>query len=731
MSLRIAQPTTRVVTLAACLLLLGAGAIAYGAPPPAAESPRPPATIGAATVTTPPVITAPGATVAEDELLEHTLTPQAEIRLGQGKADTTLLMRRSAGRSLLYTIHSAWRGIVEYLFPPFGLFHRADVIARVYDPELLSDLERARELMATADVSPLTIAVARRRLEEQSRPVPTAPAQAPAAQPEPALPVTTAPAPAAVPPPPEIDFDFAANERQQAQLREEATLAAQVVSNAMATAREIEDALTVAREELKQRRELLDKGVMTAEAVAPAEKRVAEATAAWEAAQGELLEARQGYERLAERIARLEKEAAAAHHALQQTRAARARAAASRASATPAATSSGRRASESAAPAAPTVDLREAEAAEDVNRGGRFPMAREVTELAAPRWEEVTAPAAGMVSEVLAPEGTLVEAGDELLRVANLQLARLTAEVTAADLPEFRIGRAVTVTFADYPEAVFEGWVAAVAPGAGAGEARVELLVVCDSGPFADDPYLALRWMTLQAGVGADKVPSSALEPVREPAPSADLQLRLLDMFPTIGPRDHYAERVTKPEVPSRERYTGRLRLTALPRFAEDAAADPKRARSLAALETWRASYIEGMTTTILSDGTVLSYPARGEINTAVRAMLEGRVENIPNRCAATMRTALGWGLGDAHRWAERLPHMGYIEREDGLPRPGDILVWPFTYGSARSQHIGIAVRQGRKLMLLSNLNGRLGTSEILGGYIAFYRPDDAASATP
>ena len=158
----------------------------------------PPATIGAATVTTPPVITAPGATVAEDELLEHTLTPQAEIRLGQGKADTTLLMRRSAGRSLLYTIHSAWRGIVEYLFSPFGLFHRADVIARVYDPELLSDLERARELMATADVSPLTIAVARRRLEEQSRPVPTAPAQAPAAQPEPALPVTTAPAPAAV-----------------------------------------------------------------------------------------------------------------------------------------------------------------------------------------------------------------------------------------------------------------------------------------------------------------------------------------------------------------------------------------------------------------------------------------------------------------------------------------------------------------------------------------------------
>lgn len=356
-------------------------------------------------------------------------------------------------------------------------------------------------------------------------------------------------------------------------------------------------------------------------------------------------------------------------------------------------------------------------------------MAREVEELAAPRWQDISASAAGLVSEVLAPEGTLVEAGSDLLRVANLQLAQLTASVSVDDLPEFCVGRAVTVSFEDYPEAVFEGWVAAIAPGDGLEAMQVELLVVCESGPFADDPYLALRWMTLQAGVGEEKVPTRHLEPVREPAPSARTQRHLLEMFPTIGPQATYAERVSQPEVPTRDRYTGRMRLTPLPRLAEDEVVKSDRARRLAAIEQWRKSFIDGMTTVILDDGTVLAYPADGEINAAVRAMLERRVNHRPNLCAATMREALGWGLGDAHQWAERLPRMGYVERQDRLPRPGDILVWPFTYGPNRSQHIGIAVRQGRKLMLLSNLNGRLGTSEILGGYMAFYRPEDEGSS--
>jgi hypothetical protein len=135
------------------------------------------------------------------------------------------------------------------------------------------------------------------------------------------------------------------------------------------------------------------------------------------------------------------------------------------------------------------------------------------------------------------------------------------------------------------------------------------------------------------------------------------------------------------------------------------------------------------MTTTMLDDGPCISYPAEGDVSDAVRMMLEGEVSHRPNLCALTMREALGWGLGDAHQWATRLPRVGYVPREDGLPRPGDILVWPFTYGPDRSQHIGFAVRQGRKLMLLSNLSGRLGTTEILDGYIAFYKPADQPTA--
>ena len=247
MSLRIAQPTTRCPV--ACLLLR-AGAIAYGAPPPGGV-PRP------RLIALPQSL--PRAHGCRGQLLEHTLTPGGD-RLGQSKADTTLLMRRAAGRSLLYTIHSAWRGIVEYLFPPFGLFHRADVIARVYDPELLSDLERARELMATADVSPLTIAVARRRLEEQSRPVPTAPAQArphsPSGiagdQPRPAggrfhhrRRSTLTSRPASV-------------SRRNCAKRPQ--LAAQVVSNAMATAREIRGRADRGARGTEAAARLLDKG---------------------------------------------------------------------------------------------------------------------------------------------------------------------------------------------------------------------------------------------------------------------------------------------------------------------------------------------------------------------------------------------------------------------------------------------------------------------------------------
>jgi len=724
---------TRVTACAVCLVLLAA-AVCHAAPP----QPDQPAAIDTTSsdVATPSADAKANSRAAEDELLERMLTPTAEIRLGPGAADTERLMRRSIGASLLYTVRSAWRGIVEYLFPPHGLFRGDDALARVYDPELLADLERARQLMATADVSPLTIAVSpRRRVEEEPRAEDDAEtgAEATAGTTPPPDPTADeaaglAAAPAPSPPPLEIDFDFVANEAQQAELREKAALAGEVVSATMTGVREALDALNAAREETAQRRELLEAGVLADGAVRPAEERLESALAGWEAAEGELIEAQAGYDRLAERIARLEEEAAAAHFAIRQARETRAREATRRAEAEQA---------ESEEPSAPPrpVELRRAEEpaeraeSADSARARSYPMAREVTELAAPRWQELTADAAGLVSDILAPQGTLVEAGDELLRVANLQLAQLTACVTLGDLPEFRVGRAVTVCFDDYPEVVFQGWVASIGPATAQDAAEVELLVVCDSGPFTDDPYLALRWMTLQAGVGETKVASTALEAVREPPPSAEIELQLLEIFPTIGPRDAYTQRVTEPQVPRRDRYTGRLRLTPVPRFAGERDPDSVQARRLAAINQWRESYIDGMATTILDDGTVLTYPADGEIHGAVRAMLGSRVSHRPNLCAATMREALGWGLGDAHHWAARLPRMGYVERADRLPRPGDILVWPFTYGPGRSQHIGIAVRQGRKLMLLSNLGGRLGTSEIVGGYMAFHRPDEETTS--
>ncbi|MGD9498221.1 MAG: hypothetical protein AB7Y46_18115, partial [Armatimonadota bacterium] len=223
----------------------------------------------------------------DDLLLGRMLTPIAEIRLGPGRADSERLMRRAASGSLLYTIRSAWRGIVDYLFPPHGLFRRDDTPARIYDPELLADLERARRLMATADVSPLTIAPAPRR-STQSQEAVRRDDERDAAEAVAVAPTT--PAAAAGPVratarvgSPVIDFDFQANERQQQQLREEAALAAEVVSTAMSQVREKLDALNAAREEVARRRELLEAGVMAEQALRPAEERLEQALAEWEA----------------------------------------------------------------------------------------------------------------------------------------------------------------------------------------------------------------------------------------------------------------------------------------------------------------------------------------------------------------------------------------------------------------------------------------------------------------
>lgn len=708
---RVMPAVLRVVTIAASALVL-AGMVH-------AASPQPPAT-GEDLVSPTPTV------VPTDDLLARMLTPEAEIHLGPGLANQRRLMERASNRSLSYTLKSLWRGIVEYVFPPNALFRRGDALARVYDPELLSDLERAERLMATSDVSPLTIAATPppRAEPENAEAGPPARPTPPRRQPDTGA--SRQQVPARDLPPVTIDFDFEANQREQSQLREEAELAGQVVSAATIDVQRASEELTSARREFGHRAELFDRGALAEAALQPARDRVRAAEADLARAEAALAEAQRGYERIAGRIEALEREAADANQQLQAARQARAQQLA--------ATRTREESSDAAEdPDPPPAELQPVEAEPEpepsVAAAPRsYPMVREVHELAAPRWEELRADAPGLVSEVLTPQGTLVEEGDDLLRVANVQIARLSAVVATSDAPQFRVGRSVTLTFADYPEARFEGWIASVKPREGGEEVEVSLLVVCDSGPFRDDSYLALRWMTLEAGVGEDKITDEAITPVGEPV-SAAAQLRLQRIFPTIGPEDVWIRRVTEPTVASREHFSGRLRLEPMTRLADQTPTDGAAAQRLAALARWRASFIEGMTTTILDDGTAISYPADSPTSDAIRTMLEGRVSHRPNLCAGTMREALGWGLGDAHQWAYRLPRMGYVARDDGIPRPGDILVWPFTYGPGRSQHIGFAVRQGRRLMLLSNLNGRLGTSEILGGYIAFYRPCDEAAA--
>ncbi len=120
--------------------------------------------------------------------------------------------------------------------------------------------------------------------------------------------------------------------------------------------------------------------------------------------------------------------------------------------------------------------------------------------------------------------------------------------------------------------------------------------------------------------------------------------------------------------------------------------------------------------------GMNLIYPKHAETASAIRRMARGEVSSIYNRCAGTMREALGWGLGDAHDWTA-LPEQGFQQRPAGAAaQPGDIVVWPFTYGSRNSQHIGIAVGTDAGMRLLSNLSGNLGLSRLVSGYRAYFK---------
>lgn len=120
--------------------------------------------------------------------------------------------------------------------------------------------------------------------------------------------------------------------------------------------------------------------------------------------------------------------------------------------------------------------------------------------------------------------------------------------------------------------------------------------------------------------------------------------------------------------------------------------------------------------------GPAVKFPTTAVTAQAIRRMANYQVSAGRNRCAHTMREALGWGLGDAHQWLS-LPSVGFMRRSSSEPaKPGDIVVWPFTFGSRHSQHIGIAVGTDTGVSLLSNLSGKICVSRLADGYAAFYK---------
>ncbi len=373
---------------------------------------------------------------------------------------------------------------------------------------------------------------------------------------------------------------------------------------------------------------------------------------------------------------------------------------------------------------------REATASHD-DRQPAGPGVSLIQRLAAPRWQDQLAPSDGVITRWIARPGQRVRRGDALVEIANTDWVCLYAYVPEELGWRFVPGTPVTITFDDYPGVEFRGWIRELGREQDDPNLRVEMVVYCRSGYYADNAYSTLLWLALAAPISgtAEEMRPEPLQSARASLQkSATLEMPSL-MTHLLPPPLAGLWHLRQERDPSSDSFVGPLGLVAVKPVAPVnlTPAQESRRRLLEQLRRHRQSFVEGLTTTIFNKQVVLTYPRHGEIARAIERMAAGKVSHHPNMCAQTMRQALGWGLGDAAQWAVRLPERGYRIRSDGVPRPGDILVWPFTYGPNHTQHIGIAVQQGGKMMLLSNLNGKLCTSDILGGYIAFYKPKTGA----
>jgi len=343
-----------------------------------------------------------------------------------------------------------------------------------------------------------------------------------------------------------------------------------------------------------------------------------------------------------------------------------------------------------------------------------------------PRWTDVLAPTSGLVVQPLLTPGTIVKKGTPLLRVSNSAWLCVQAVTTRQLATEMEPSTPVTVSFPEMGGMDLAGWVVSKRLWPGDDRAEVTFMVTRQTEGTEAQPLLFNLAYSTTPAQSLDEVqllPSQQRMPRR-----ATLAERMLGLVPTALVTGEERNQPVDPTDP----LAGRLALLpAAPHFGPAACTDPVLQQRLTQLHDWQTSFIQGMTTAIFDQQITLSYPRDGEMSQAVERMVRGEVGHDPGYCARTLREALGLGLGDAYQWAFKLPQMGWKAREDGLPRPGDILVWPFTYGVNHSQHIGVAVEQDGRMVLLSNLEGRLGTSAILGGYVSFYKPTDAPAPSP
>jgi hypothetical protein len=673
-----------------------------------------------------------------------------------------------------FFIRATLPGIVEYLFPLDGILRAGQSLARVYNIGNMTDWEKVQQLLTAAGASPYLIAgrgptpnvyFPSAMLPVSGRPliglpVYSAPAAAPAIAPRSRATLARAPAApseapasraklASAPASETTEEEVVSYETVPASESPDSSAARVRAQSAVADAdKQVEEARSLvhsAEEDLAARDRLYQKGIIARREVEDARERLDETRKGLSQRESYLSQAkaelRQAQEtpapatvtrRVVRRVSvprpAQQPDASVAYSAPQPAAAPPARLAAS-----PAPASQSAAADRSSRVVWPAPLVSSGRAPRRQSGGAPMtPLSPVANQLAQVQWADQQAPSDGMVIRTVSPNGALVQAGDPLVELANTEWVRLYADIDLKDVPRFRPGTPVGVTFDEYPGTRFAGWVGDVAPQKGESGARAELIVFCEQGLYRNDARYTIEWLALASPV-EDEAASKRPHLLEQSPEGARRRAALTELFP-LAPEPVISEVAgagasIESQAPV---YTGSLKLGEMPRSTGAVTGGDSNIaqKRLAALRVWRDAFTRGMTTTSLAPGVSVTYPRDGDANYAIDRMLRGAVSHVPDRCAGTMREALGWGLGDAHVWAYELPAVGYAARPAGLARPGDILVWPFTYGPRSSQHIGFAVQQNGRLMLLSNLGGNLGTTEILPGFIAYYRPVIASAGT-